>query len=485
MPTTGRNALICVLAVCACIFAQTTGAQAPEIEPQPIHVESNEVLVPVLVLDKKRLDASHQTDIVDFLKQASAPNSHFLDDIAVTGLSADSFHIFEDGKEQNIQGVTTEAGAPLKLTWITTGSKPVVSNGAGDTVTFHWPGYLVAYMPPPSPEGSCHQIVVKVDRADSAVYARPEYCNVTHAVNDPLNGTQFGNQLEADLNSSKNGNLKLSLEVFSAFGTVRAGYLTDVIVESAAKRRWLSDCSKKPKIGVLGLVYTSDGRITARFSGLQFGDLGSAAQPIPNRPGDDKSCVLSGPDQYGTNLDLAPGQYLLRVVLRDGKKFGRTEMPLNLSSYAGQNLEISEVVLAKRYRQVTEGSSGDAATPTGQYLPLVVRGFEVLPAMENRFKKGDSLDFYLEVYASQQMAAPSSTIEANLRVVDVKKGQVVKTLQPVDATHYAKAGDPVIPIGGGIDVSALPPGSYRLEAQATDSAGDSTPWRTANFTIEP
>ena len=42
----------------------------------------------------------------------------------------------------------------------------------------------------------------------------------------------------------------------------------------------------------------------------------------------------------------------------------------------------------------------------------------------------------------------------------------------------------VIPIGIGIDISKLPKGSYRLEIQATDSAGQSTPWKTANFMVE-
>jgi hypothetical protein len=35
-----------------------------------------------------------------------------------------------------------------------------------------------------------------------------------------------------------------------------------------------------------------------------------------------------------------------------------------------------------------------------------------------------------------------------------------------------------------MDISKLPKGSYRLDVQATDSAGKSTPWRTASFTVE-
>jgi len=477
-----RHVLIFTLFVSStCIYTPTATAQAPDIEPQPIRVESNEVLVPVLVFDKKRLDAIHQMNIVDFLRQASAQNSRLLDDVAVQGLSATDFHMFEDGNEQHIQRVTTEPGAPWKLTWTTNGSRPdpAAPKGPGDAVTVHWLSYVVAYTPPPSPDGSCHQIMVKVDRSDSVVFARQEYCNVSHAANDTLKGTQLGSQMEADLNSSRSGNLKLSLMIFPAFGDAKGGYRTDVIVESPAKPRWLADCTKPPKIGVLGILYTSNRLIAARFSGL-IGDVIPVAVPTP--PSGDKSCVQTGPDDYGTRLDLTPGQYILRVVVRDGKKFGRSETPVNLGSYVGKSLEISEVVLAKRHRQI-QGSSDGATTSAGEYVPLAVRGFEVLPAMNSRFKKGEPLGFYFEIYALQQAATPPTTIEAHLRIVNATTGQVVKTLQPVDAAHYATPGDPVIPIGGEIDISALPSDKYRLDVQATDSAGTDTLWRTANFTI--
>ena len=82
------------------------------------------------------------------------------------------------------------------------------------------------------------------------------------------------------------------------------------------------------------------------------------------------------------------------------------------------------------------------------------------------------------------MEQSPTTMQIQMRIVDVKTGEVKSDSQPVDATPYVKAGSPVIPIGRGIDISKLPKGSYRLDVQATDSAGKGTPWRTANFTIE-
>ena len=274
---TTRNGLICALWLCSastCGFAPCAQAQAGI--PGPIRVESNEVLVPVLVLDQKRLSEIHQMDVVAFLNEALARDSSLLAGVAVDDLSAKDFRIFQDGKEQVIERVTLESVSAFDGRSVAEGELPNRNRPTGTARVNvirlpNWPGYVIAYAPPPSTEGSCHQVVVKVNRPDSLVYARPEYCNIRHAVNDTLKGTQLGNQMEADLNSGKRGSIRLSLIVFPAFGDVGDSYNTDVIVESPTKPRWLADCGKLPKIGVLGILYRNDGTIADRFSGLLWG----------------------------------------------------------------------------------------------------------------------------------------------------------------------------------------------------------------------
>jgi hypothetical protein len=53
----------------------------------------------------------------------------------------------------------------------------------------------------------------------------------------------------------------------------------------------------------------------------------------------------------------------------------------------------------------------------------------------------------------------------------------------VDAAQYIQPNSSVVPIAREFDPGTLSEGSYRLEIQATDAAGKSTFWRTANFTI--
>jgi hypothetical protein len=64
-----------------------------------------------------------------------------------------------------------------------------------------WPQYVLTYVPPKSVVGSCHQIQVKVARANLIVWTRNEYCNTPHPASDPLNGTEFGNNLEKAANA--------------------------------------------------------------------------------------------------------------------------------------------------------------------------------------------------------------------------------------------------------------------------------------------
>ncbi len=181
---------------------------------------------------------------------------------------------------------------------------------------------------------------------------------------------------------------------------------------------------------------------------------------------------------------LKPGQYNLRVALRDGKKLGLAEMPVTVDDYEGKQLALSGIALAKRFRKAPTTPQSVITELPENYMPLVSQGVEVTPAADARFQKSDPFYFYFEIYHPEQTASPAATVQAHLRIVKAKTGQAVKDLPPVNAASYAKPDDPVIPIGGGIDISSFSKGSYELQVQATDSAGNTTPWRTVKFTIE-
>jgi hypothetical protein len=109
---------------------------------------------------------------------------------------------------------------------------------------------------------------------------------------------------------------------------------------------------------------------------------------------------------------------------------------------------------------------------------------EFKPTGNTRFKNGETLYTYFEVYEPLLWGQSPATVQIQIRIVDLKTGEVRSDSQPISAMPYLKEGSPVMPIGRGIDIRELPIGSYRLDVQASDSTGKSTAWRTANFTVE-
>jgi hypothetical protein len=125
-----------------------------------------------------------------------------------------------------------------------------------------------------------------------------------------------------------------------------------------------------------------------------------------------------------------------------------------------------------------------AANFAPQYVPLVSKGIEFTPAGDTRFKKGEPLIPYFEVYEPLLAVGTDTKVQAHIRILDAKTGAVVKDFPFVDAAPYEKPASTTIPIAREISTSAVPRGKYRLEVQATDSAGRTTALRTAEFTID-
>jgi len=479
---------VCALSLCG-LGVLAPSARAQTGAQEPIRVESKEVFVPILVLDKRRAGKIRDMDEAPFYGQATGANAHLLTDVAVSGLSAKDFRILDDGSEQKIERVTLEPfygddrGAGVGK-WV----GPDVGPITGVPITPpHWPCYLIVYEQPPSARGSCHQIVVKVDRPNSLIYTRGGYCNLGDSAADPLVGTKIGARMEEYLNAGKEGGIGLSLAAFNSFGKTNQ-IVTNIVLGFPAKAQRSFDCYDPPDIDVLGIVYAKDGTVAARFSDLEnLGVWSFVGETIPALLPQTPTtrCVMVGvPDQYETQLDLAPGNYNLQVIFRDGGKFGTAETRISVAPFDEKQIAVSDVALAATYHQLATEPQHIGAVLPQAYVPLVSKGFEVTPAADTHFRKGKPFYFYFEIYVPQPPGLPAKTIQAHLRILDSKSGKVVKSLEPANAAPYAKDGDPVIPIGGGIDISALPNGSYRLDVQATDSAGNATPWRSVDFTIE-
>ena len=88
----------------------------------------------------------------------------------------------------------------------------------------------------------------------------------------------------------------------------------------------------------------------------------------------------------------------------------------------------------------------------------------------------------MEIYDAALVGPNPPKVGVDVAVVDRKTGE--KKIETRSAAADAKAGSPLVPVGLKLPVGNLPPGSYRLELKALDTAGNVTPPRTADFEVQ-
>jgi len=497
-------------------------------------VQSNLVVVRVMVVDRRvwRDGASAAGQKCAFaaeqaLYRLPATEPYLppeCDGIFIRGLTAKDFHLLVDGEEQKIESVTSEsAGLRVRDNQGLHHTFSQTPAGIWSTTDFPVPRYIytgavgyglearnrydISFVPQGSGSVGCHTMRVKVDRRNSIVAARDEYC-AGESPSDILNGSSFGNGLERDLASGQPGRIPLDLQTAVLEGD-RGGGRVRIALEfpmAVLHRHWSQDWFEQATIGVLGMIYKQNGPLAFRFSdfacctpyssGAKFGMQGTSLDrftAIAERLGlpagfvsKELASIETGtlPTRYETHFDLPPGEYDLRIILSDGENFGRAEAHLKVENNDGKEFALSSVMLCNRFlvAHVAE-TEMKAANFAPQYVPLVSKGVQVTPAGDTTFSPSETLIAYFEVYAPQLATGTEPGIQAHMRIVDAKNGALVKDFPVVDAATYEQAGSTVIPIARAVPIANLPKGQYRLEVQATDSPGHSTPWQAANFTI--
>jgi hypothetical protein len=119
-----------------------------------------------------------------------------------------------------------------------------------------------------------------------------------------------------------------------------------------------------------------------------------------------------------------------------------------------------------------------------KYRPLMSNGIQLAPTGNTHFAKDEHLMVYLEIYEPLASAEKAQPVGAHLRITNPVSGVTVQDLGVIDAACCRIASSVVVPMALEVGISKLPPGPYRLEAQAVDALGESTQWRVAEFTVE-
>ena len=340
----------------ALFIGSTLVATPPFLFAQaPIRIETNEVLIPVTVVDSDRYTAWRENlpELFRALGEGDIKRANDIDDaVLVKGLTPNDFRVLEDGKQQNVSSVVYEQS--LFWNFRDNGGYHTELVGAGggrwsirewppNTVGEYWPAYyIVSYIPQDDLEGSCHHLEISVNRPRTLVLARGDYCTNKHLDLYPLNGSVFGSQIGRDLAVNE----KSTIEIAAVTGTLFAedkvtrGHIT-------VEWPWKSLVGRLDGMGISGTIFKKDGSVEAQFNDVfdwptthkdrRFGSL--KAQDFPVR--------------YETQVLLAPGEYQLQIAVGDGTKFGRLDQPLTVESLDAKSLALSVVSICKQIQDAT------------------------------------------------------------------------------------------------------------------------------------
>lgn len=342
--------------------------------------------------------------------------------------------------------------------------------------------YLLSYTPAiDSPEGSCHELKVKVDRSNLEVRARKSYCTSKPA--DLLSGKPAGAALEARAASATAGNItaKMQLPWFYTAPNVARVNLAMEISPSAMKFQKQKGGKLHGEFDLQGVAYKADGTAAARVSDVVKLDFDTQQQVDE---------FLRAPYHYENQFEIAPGQYNFRMAFTSGSSdspgFGKVEMPLKVDAWNGQTLAISGLALSHDAHPAADLAAGlDVSLLEGQ-RPLVAKGAEAVPTGDSRFHAGEPAWFYFEAYEPLLAAAkPDSQLPLlgiRVRVLDRATGQQKSDTGARAAGSLERAGNATVPVISSLPTASLPAGAYQLQVSVMRDTGDPV-IRTADFEI--
>ncbi len=383
--------------------------------------------------------------------------------------------------------------------------------------------YIIGYVPPLLQSGDCHTIRVVAGDND-VVLNRDQYCNTEEAETATVEGKKLAAKMENFVKSASHGSIKVSSQPFvfwsslvlspmgdkpkigtdSASASSLANYTYVVVVHDSrapatvqiateydlGAQLWDYPCPRNAAIYVFGVVYDTNREVVA-----QFGD----SYPCRSKSQDNYYRINTGyklegepgrqwvaiPSRFNTQVELHPGNYDVHVVVSDGHKFGQARMPLRVEAIDSQALTVSGLALNGILRDASWilRDAGVVSPAPLVPAPLVSKHAQFIPVPDAQLPKKSSLPLYFEIY-EPLLADRSAEVYFRMRITDLEDGTLVVDAGPTSAAQCVIPGNVVIPIALNVDTEKLQSGEYKIEIQASDSAGRATEWRMAKFEIQ-
>lgn len=339
--------------------------------------------------------------------------------------------------------------------------------------------YLIGYTPEESKDGSCHTLRVKVAKSGMTVRARTGYCNVR--ATDALGADPVAKDLERLVLGSAAGGVKATMQIpyfYTSPCAVRMNVAMEIPTEAVQFKK-VKGGKFHGDVNLLGIAYRADGGVAARFSDTLKFDFENKKTMEAWR----EAPLL----HYEKDVEAAPGKYLLKVAVGTGAgAFAKMETPLYIDEYDGKRFSLSGLALSNRFRKIDANAASLDFALTEDHTPLIVGGMQITPSGTSRFKKGETIAVYAEIYEVSLLSPdPVKGLAAGvqMRVLDRKTGEVKQDSGMLKAAEQLTQGNPVIPLGLRVPIDKLVAGEYNLELIAADTAGGKVT-RITPFDIE-
>lgn len=179
---------------------------------------------------------------------------------------------------------------------------------------------------------------------------------------------------------------------------------------------------------------------------------------------------------YQRGIPLKPGRYKLIAVVKDGYggKIGTLQRGIHVPEPDDNTtLELSPVILADQVKPA----------PHGEFItdPFILSSVKVYPAEDARFRRGQPLGFYFEVYnvtADQQTLEP----DLDLRLQLFKDGREI-SLPFTDLERLLHRYSDRFFAGSMLGTQTLEPGAYQMKIAVTDKIAGETDEQVLRFEI--
>jgi VWFA-related protein len=333
-----------------------------------------------------------------------------------------------------------------------------------DTSAYYVLGYSSTN---PARDGKYRRIRVALRRPDVKLEYRAGYYSgrdFAHSTREDRE-QQLEDQLSQDLSAT-------DLSTYVTTGYFRVGdnrFFVPVSVVVPGYQVPLAHATDKRKatLDVLGVVRDARKRPVARI------------RDTMKLAADNAADLSRKTVQYETGVELPPGSYRLKVVVRENidGTFGSYEHDIVVPDLHGPGLKTSSVVLGT---QLVTGTRGD------QRNPLVRPAGELVPNVTRVVSSNQHLYFYYEVYdPARAAAAPATPVRVVTSIAFFRGKTRAFETAPVETTELAPPDHKKAVFQFDLPAGALRPGLYTCQVNIVDDVAGAFAFPRMQVYVKP